>query len=331
MRKLLALVLFLIFIFYMPACTTQEKNETGPILDNPTTVPLLTTNPDSTKAPPATKPAAPAPSKPYLVYSPYVVPLPIREYLGDDYLLYCQIVDSVINYDGQVSGFESEEQFFKLWSVLLGEFYPAQKVCETYGTSEEPYTYSNGTAQIKFQLEQTEHDEVINKFADRITQDLSLVKIGDSEVEIIAKLYMHVSTSIQYTYGAGCMYDCIMNNAGICSNYAEYLIFLLNHAGVECHYAGCSGAGTDHAWVIAKMGGQYYHFDPTWESVSRNWQWFGMSDEVRHASVTDPVLKDSLKLFGDWDKETGKWLLPKECPETYCPNSRETGDPPWMW
>ena len=331
MRRVAAILLILALVFYVPACTTQGKNEAGAILDNPTTVPLSTANPDATQAPPATKPAAPTPAAPYLVYSPYVVPLSVLEYLGDDYELYCKMVDSIINYDGHVSGFFSEEHFHKLWSVLLGEFYPAQKVCETYRTSDEPYTYNDGTAQIKFQLERAEHNATINAFADRITQDLSLVKEEDSEVAIIAKLYMHVSTSIQYAYGAGCMYDCIMSNRGICGNYAEYLIFLLNHAGVECHSAGCSGAGTDHAWVIAKIGAQYYHFDPTWEAVSRDWRWFGISDEVRHASVTDPALKDSLKLYGDYDKATYQWLPPKECPETYCPDNRESGDPPWMW
>ena len=237
MRKILAFVLFLTLILSISACVEQEQIETSSGTLNITTAPLATTSPTTTQAPPATKPVEPTPAEPYLTYSPYVVPHSILEYLGDDYALYCEIVDSVIDYDGQVSGFTSEEHFFKLWSVLLSEFYPSQKVCETYRTSDEPYIYNDGTAQIKFQLEKIEHDATINAFADRITQDLSLVKEGDSEVAIIAKLYMHVSTSIQYAYGSGYMYDCIMNNVGICSNYAEYLIFLLNH--LEFNFA-CS-------------------------------------------------------------------------------------------
>lgn len=326
MRKILALVLLLMLILSISACVEQEQIEESSTVENITTVPLTATCPATTQALPTTKPAVPC-----LTYSPYVVPHSIREYLGDDYALYCEMVDSVIDYDGQMSGFTSEEHFFKLWSVLLSEFYPAQKVCETYRTGDEPYIYNSGTAQIKFQLEQKEHDATINAFADRITQDLSLVKEGDSEVEVIAKLYMHVSTSIRYAHGAGCMYDCIMNNVGVCSNYAKYLIFLLNHAGIECHHGACTGAGTDHAWVIAKIGEQYYHFDPTWEAASQDWRWFAVSDEVRYATVTDPVLKDSLKLYGCRDKEAGEWLPPKECPETYCPDTRETGDPPWIW
>lgn len=330
MKRWIAGCISLFLAMSLTACGAAEPIGQTPETSSSTSVQSSTATPNTTQPPAQTKPPESTQGEPYLVYSPYVVKTTVREYLGDDYDLYCKMVDSVINYDGYVSGFSSEEQFFNLWRIMREEWPPAQMVCANYGTTDEPYTYKDGACQIAFQYDRSEHDQVIQAFSDRITKDLSCVNKGDTEVEMIAKLYMHASTEMNYAYGSGFLYECIMNNSGICNNYAEYLILLLSQAGIECYLAGGSGAGIDHAWVIAKMNGQFYHFDPTWENASRNWAWFAIDDELRHASL-DPSELGTLQTYGDWDYETNTWLPPQVCPESFCQDTREDDMPPWKW
>lgn len=332
MGKVFAVAISFLLTLSLTACTIVKPVATVPSL-NPATMPPDTTSHlvSTTEPPIPTKPPETQPAEPYLTYSPYVVSVNVREYLGEDYALYCEMVDSVIRYDGRVSGFESEEHFFRLWGILLGCFEPAQKICAHYGTSDQPYTYKDGTVQMGFQLERSEHDNMMKAFSDRITEALSCVDADDSEVEIVAKLYMYVSTNMVYGFGHGNMYDSIMTNTGICGCYAQYLMLLLNQAGIECHQAGGVGAGVDHAWVIAKMNGKYYHFDPTWEATSRDWSWFAVGDEIRHKTLVDPSVQGTLELSGDWDYKTGTWLPPQQCPETFRENTRKGSIPPWQW
>ena len=322
MKRMMAVYISLILVICLVACSTSmQATETQ-------TPPSNSAHASQSSTP--AKPPESVPSTPYLVYSPYVVSVTVRDYLGDDYELYCKMIDSVINYDGCVSGFESEQHFRRLWGVLLSEFYPAQKICANYGTSDKPFVYKDGVVQMGFQLERDAHDLTLKAFADRITADLSRVDADDNDVEIIAKLYNHVSVTMQYGFGSGQMYDSIMNNKGVCGEYAAYLILLLDQAGIECYRAGSFGAGVDHAWVIAKMQGQYYHFDPTSEGYNCDWEWFALGDEIVHNAVviTSP---DDLQLHGAWDYATGTWFPPKVCPETFQQDTRNSKTPPWSW
>lgn len=328
MRNAFSVVCSFLLALSLSTCTITKPVVTAspstPAATPPTTV--VTTAPAIPTKPPETQPG-----EPYLTYSPYVVGTTVRNYLGEDYDLYCAMIDSLIRYDGKVSGFESEEHFLALWRVLMECFEPAQKICANYSTTSNPYTYENGTVQMGFQLDRSQHEHLIKAFSDRITEALSCVDEDDGEVETVAKLHMFVSTTMMYEFGAGTMYDSIMTNRGICGNYAQYLILLLNQAGIECYQAGGSGAGVDHAWVIAKIDGQYYHFDPTWEAASRDWSWFAFGDTLRHMTLVDPSVQGTLELTGDWDYATGKWLSPQQCPETFRENTRKSGIPPWQW
>lgn len=330
MKRLIAACISLFLVMSLVACGVSNPVMETPATTFSTNPPTSTPTLDTTQPPTPTKPPEPAQTEPYLMYSPYIVKQTVREYLGDDYELYCKMVDSVINYDGYVNGFENEEHFFNLWRIMREEYPPAQMVCANYVTSDEPYTYKDGACQIAFQFDRSEHDQVLKAFSDRITADLSWINKDDTEVEIVAKLYRYVSTVMNYAYGSGNLYESIMSNTGICGTYAEYLMMLLNQAGIECYFAGGTGAGIDHAWVIAKMDGKFYHFDPTWENAARNWSWFAIGDELRHMSL-DPSSLGTLQLYGDWDYAVNGWLPPQPCPEDFCQETRREGVPPWLW
>lgn len=222
-------------------------------------------------------------------YSPYILSDVCKEVLGEDFPLYCKLVDAYIAHEESVSGFESEEQFFNIWSIFLREFYPSQKIAATYRTHDEPYSFSDGTAFIYYRTDKDECDRLLNEYKNKIDGILSLIDRSDSEIEIVQKMYRYVSDNVAYSFGMDSMYDVIMQNKGICGGYAQYFILLLRHAGIEsmiCTSLDNTHSGLDHAWVIAKLSGEYYHFDPTWEADTGGWSWFAMSDDMRLRSFS---------------------------------------------
>lgn len=220
-----------------------------------------------------------------------------KEMLGQDYALYYKLVDAYINHDETISGFSSEEQFRSLFSVFQNEYYPAEKFAATFKSHEQPFVYSNGTVTIRYQYDQAECDRYIRDFENKINTTLSVIEDDDSDVEIIEKLYHHVCTTMSYdnSFSSSKMYDHIMHNSG--RTVTEYFELLLRCAGIEClscFAADNSNTTYDTSWVIAKMNGSYYHFDPNWQATLSpdGWQWFAMSDDVRLRSLTTEWFDD---------------------------------------
>lgn len=82
------------------------------------------------------------------------------------------------------------------------------------------------------------------------------------------------------------LYDTLVKNSTVCAGYAEALYVMCNLADVECFIVmgslyGGQGWG-DHAWNVAKIDGEYYQFDSTWDAGSppERYCFFGMSDET---------------------------------------------------
>ena len=323
MKRLVALFLCILVAANLSACAATEFSDASPSSQTPDTQ---------------------IPEGPYITYSPYVTDKATRENLGQDYELYCDLVDAVLNYDCVVSGFESESQFAAIWSTMRRDFAPAKKLCADFGTSDTPYIYSDGSVQLQFLLDQNEHEQMLNAFAQRIQADLSIIDKEDTEVEIIAKLYYRVSGSMDHVQNGDILYDCILSNKGTSKEYAEYFMLLLNHANIECYYAYGYDEEASQSWVIAKMGDQYYHFDPSWEEFFGNGYWFAVDDELRRNSLAsewkaailagvsvESIKGDSVVMEGRIDWITGEKIALPSCPEYYKKNDRMTGAAPWLW
>lgn len=72
----------------------------------------------------------------------------------------------------------------------------------------------------------------------------------------------------------------LLNDSTVCEGYAKALNLLCNYAGVESYYIHSN----DHAWNIVKIGGHYFHVDPTWDDTdgTKSYECFMRSDsEIR--------------------------------------------------
>lgn len=60
-----------------------------------------------------------------------------------------------------------------------------------------------------------------------------------------------------------------LNHKAVCAGYAAAMSYLLRQYGIECAYVvGNIIGGTPHAWNVAKLDGEYYHLDITWDDGS---------------------------------------------------------------
>jgi len=343
-KRAYLIILCAILLLVLAACGKEAQSAVTTVPSQTTLPPETMPPPDTTAPPENTKPPETEANPQRFFYDPYIATADAMASLGDDYDLYCDMVESVINYDGKITGFESEQHFIEMWGILLNEFTPAPKLVTTYKTSDNPYDYAEGTVQLHFEHSKEEHDRILLDFETKINEILSLVDHDDGEVEITAKLYQYVSYRMGYAMMYDTLYDRIMNDVGICGDFASYLEILLNYAGIECLLASGYGAGVDHSWVIAKLEGEYYHFDPTWEREFPQWYWFAVSDDLRHNSLVSGWLeayhmgaepgemdKSNLILSGFWNYNTGKYELPPACPNTFREGCRDSKTEPWKW
>ena len=238
--------------------------------------------------------------EPLFTYNVYQISPDARSYYSErEYALYCKAVDSILSHNGVVEGFESEDEFMKIWSFLLSEFVPVRSIIQTYAVSNEPFSYKNGTATLKFIADEATCKENYEVFEDRMNEALSLIKEDDNDWERIAKLYLYVSDHMVYgscytTYGVNAdLHNAIMYKIGECAEYALYLNLLANQIGFETIVGRSLGKngfeGADHAWSMIKVEGQWYHFDACWQAplLKDNMDYFAFSTQDRYDSLAN--------------------------------------------
>ncbi len=124
-------------------------------------------------------------------------------------------------------------------------------------------------------------------------------------------LYHYVCDHVEYVdyenlAGQDYLYDATCKGETVCDGYSNMLSLLFNLAGMEA----CEAMGSDiendealsetelsaddsgHTWVVAKLDGTFYNFDPTHEDTLENFDdrqtvYFGFSDRFLSVKYTD--------------------------------------------
>ena len=99
-------------------------------------------------------------------------------------------------------------------------------------------------------------------------------------------------------------YGLLVRGYGVCLAYATTFQLLMDLAGVECItvIGASSGSGSDHAWNMVKLEGEWYCVDPTWDASYKEgltqkdlWLW-----QHRYFNVTSREMRES---DHQWDYE----------------------------
>lgn len=118
---------------------------------------------------------------------------------------------------------------------------------------------------------------------------------GRNEAKTALYLYHYLTENVYYNYNDyysntdwNLAYDALINHSTVCAGYTEALYYLYNLAGIECitvsgYITAAEGEamGGYHIWNIAKVDGEYYYFDATWDAGSdiEDYQFFGISEQ----------------------------------------------------
>lgn len=245
------------------------------------------TEPDTASTPPTE-----VNTEPLFQFDKYLISPEAREFLSErEYDLYRKMVDALLDHSGTVNNFASEEEFHKIWSLLLMEFVPSRAMIQSYRQSETPYIYKDGSATLQFIADKEICDSNYAAFEEIINKALSLIQEDDSDWQRIAKLYLFVTEHMDYgsshtEYGVEPnQYNSIVYELGICGNYADYLNMLANQIGFETVRGTSLSSNTavdmSHAWSVIRVDGDWYHFDACW----MEWNYFALSTQERYDSL----------------------------------------------
>ena len=113
----------------------------------------------------------------------------------------------------------------------------------------------------------------------------------ETQLEKMEYLYDYVCDNVEYTLSdqkadESYFYDAVCNGKSLCDGYSNMLSLLFRLIGVECSEVMRKGAEgqSGHTWVAAKLDGQFYNFDATYEdtggAATQRRIYFGFSDAL---------------------------------------------------
>ncbi len=95
---------------------------------------------------------------------------------------------------------------------------------------------------------------------------------GLSDYEKIKYAYEYLITHVDYDKNAEDSQNIcsvFLRGKSVCSGYAKSLQYMLSKIGIHsCFVTGRVKGGEDHAWLVVRSDGDYYHVDPTWGDPS---------------------------------------------------------------
>ena len=121
--------------------------------------------------------------------------------------------------------------------------------------------YKHGTAEIT-RMEDAIEEEV-NRVLDGITPDMS-------QYDIVKYFHDYICENIIYDDKAeNCnnIYGAFVNKRALCQGMAKAFSYLCGKVGIETLTITGDADGIAHMWNMVKIGGEWYHIDPTYDNA----------------------------------------------------------------
>ncbi len=116
------------------------------------------------------------------------------------------------------------------------------------------------------------------KFSQEVQSLMSIAATGANDYERELLLHDALAKRVVYRDGkhAHDAYGAIVEKQAVCEGYARAFQYVLYQAGIQCLIAEGSGISPStgkaepHAWNVARIDGQYYHVDLTWDDANHD-------------------------------------------------------------
>ena len=149
----------------------------------------------------------------------------------------------------------------------------------------------NGTGKIKYKVSKEEASQKITDFQELVEGIINeVMKPEYSDFENALALYSYFTHTYTYDYDTyykvenkdpvnyTSSYRLLTTKTGICCEISEAYSYLLLQVGIDAATVMTS----KHEWSIIKLGGSYYHIDPTFGIEDKDClSFFMMTDEQR--------------------------------------------------
>ena len=133
---------------------------------------------------------------------------------------------------------------------------------------------------------------------------------GMSQAMKVHVLHDYVIDEVDYGKSKKTAYDGLVKGQGDCFGFARTMDLLLRRCGFDVDMA-FNNAG-DHAWNLVKVGGSWYHVDPTWDNgytgkkFSREYNW-------KHSRCHLYLLQSDKSVRTENAEERGGWWAHHKC------------------
>ncbi len=216
---------------------------------------------------------------------------------------------SLYIYDALMTAIEQKKTSVKFSSVmnLTSEDYCAvyQQIyndeCSMfYLDTKMQYAVNSATknvasANIFYRYSDDEIDRmqsVINSEADRV---IAMITPDMSEYDVVKLFYDYLAENVVYdenTENCRDIYGVFADKKAICGGYAKAMEYLCSKVGIEAITITGDADGVPHMWNMVRLGGEWYHIDPTYAVTESKvgpyvrYDYFCVTDEVISRSRT---------------------------------------------
>lgn len=192
-------------------------------------------------------------------------------------LLQPQVVIDIRSYSGDVYG-----DFKKALNAALAPISKTNGVSDLLRSWSYKSTGSSLAASLSYNYTKASFDTATQNYKAAIYKARHIAAVQDySKPDYAKEFYLHNylvnNCSYDYEgYTSGRIpdssykpYGALVLGKAVCQGYAEAMKLLCDLSGIECNvvYGTSNGSGSwiDHAWNQVKIGGSYYHLDPTFD------------------------------------------------------------------
>ena len=122
--------------------------------------------------------------------------------------------------------------------------------------------------QLGYNNHASDLEQSKKNFLDAADAILEGLPAGGSDFD--KELYLHDALITKVTYDINTVseqnaYGALIDGRAVCAGYAFAFQYLLMRAGIESFYVTGTSHKENHAWNIAKIDGDWYFVDPTWD------------------------------------------------------------------
>lgn len=135
---------------------------------------------------------------------------------------------------------------------------------------------------------------VIDGEADRI---IAMITPEMSEYDVVKLFYDYLAENVVYdeeTENCRDIYGVFADHRAICGGYAKAMEYLCSKVGIEAITITGDADGVPHMWNMVRLGGEWYHVDPTYAVTESK---VGPYVRYDYFCVTDDVISRSRTVY----------------------------------